>query len=62
MKIKRGSLGGAAVQGKIYAVGGGNGVNNFAEVEMYDPGTDSWMAAPPMLDKVGAHSCDCSSI
>lgn len=42
------------MQGKIYAVGGGNGVNNFADVEMYDPATDKWLSAPPMLDKVRA--------
>jgi hypothetical protein len=47
----RNHLAGAAVAGKIYAVGGqrgdmGNGLD-LAEVDVYDPATESWSPAAP---------------
>ena len=35
---------GAAVNGKIYAIGGFNGVVNSARVDAYDPATNTWQA------------------
>jgi len=43
MPTPRWSLSTAVVNGKIYAVGGGDGVNSFSTVEMYDPITDTWI-------------------
>jgi N-acetylneuraminic acid mutarotase len=54
MPTARGALAIGVIDGKIYAVGGGNavgrgswghGVNSF---ERYDPVTDTWQALPPM--------------
>ena len=36
--------GGAAVNGKIYAIGGYNGVSNSARVDAYDIATNTWQA------------------
>lgn len=35
---------GAAVNGKIYAVGGYNGLVNSARIDAYDPATNTWQA------------------
>jgi N-acetylneuraminic acid mutarotase len=43
MPTARSSFGVAVVDGKIYAIGGFNGSNNYLAVnEMYDPETDTW--------------------
>lgn len=52
MAIKRGSLGGATVRGKIYALGGGNGASSFNDTECYDPIVGIWTPSTKMLEKV----------
>lgn len=49
---KNGSLGGATVNDKIYAVGGGNGVECYSAVEMLDFDIGSWIPTRSMLQKV----------
>lgn len=38
--------------GKIFAIGGGNGVDCFSEVELFDLYIGSWTYCQPMLEKV----------
>lgn len=52
MKTQRGSLGGVTVGERIYAVGGGNGMASFSEVECFDPHLASWLPCTSMLEKV----------
>jgi len=49
---KKGSLSGAALYGKIFAVGGGNGVDCFQDVEMLDFDIGRWIPTRSMLSKV----------
>lgn len=49
---KKGSIAGASIHGKIYAIGGGNGVECFAEVELFDINVARWMPTRSMLEKV----------
>jgi N-acetylneuraminic acid mutarotase len=52
----RNHLGGAAVGGKVYAVGGqflGDQTGNVQTVEVYDPRTDSWQEVAPVPTPVG---------
>ncbi len=44
----RGGLGVTTLRGKIFAVGGYNGRDNLAAVEVYDPGLDQWTSAAPL--------------
>jgi len=49
MPTPRCGFGVAVVDGKIYAIGGYNGSNNYLAVnEMYDPATDTWTTKQPM--------------
>lgn len=52
MGMKRGSLGGATVRGRIYAVGGGNGAISFDDTECYDPVLGTWIPSQKMHEKV----------
>lgn len=52
MAIKRGSLGGATVRDKIYALGGGNGAISFDDTECYDPIIGIWTSSSKMLERV----------
>ena len=52
MAIKRGSLGGATVHDKIYALGGGNGAIGFDDTECYDPIISTWASSAKMLERV----------
>lgn len=52
MAIKRGSLGGATVREKIYALGGGNGSTSFNDTECFDPIVGTWTASTKMLERV----------
>lgn len=49
---EKGSLAGAALNGKIFALGGGNGVECFSDVEMFDLHVGRWISARSMLEKV----------
>lgn len=48
MPTARNALAAAAVNGKIYAMGGWTGTENTATVERYDPATDTWTEVRPM--------------
>ncbi|KAI4306898.1 hypothetical protein L6164_030138 [Bauhinia variegata] len=49
---KRGSLAGISLNEKIYAIGGGDGVECFSEVEMFDLDVGRWIPSrTKMLDK-----------
>lgn len=54
LKEKKGSLAGAALKDKIFVLGGGNGIECFSEVEMYDPQVGRWMNTQSMLLKVNS--------
>jgi N-acetylneuraminic acid mutarotase len=53
----RNHLGGAALDGRIYGVGGQHGADdtwgNSATVSVYDPGTDAWTAGPSLPEPRG---------
>ena len=49
---KNGSLAGATVKDKIYALGGGNGVDCHSAVEMLDFDVGAWIPTRSMLQKV----------
>lgn len=49
---KKGSLSGAAAQNKLYAIGGGNGINVFSDVEMFDPILGRWIPVQSMHERV----------
>ncbi|KAL8036779.1 hypothetical protein ABFX02_12G181000 [Erythranthe guttata] len=51
MNKEKGSLAGAALNGKIFALGGGNGTECFSDVEMFDPYVGRWICARSMLQK-----------
>ncbi|PNX83764.1 kelch-like protein, partial [Trifolium pratense] len=51
MNRKKGSLSGAALNDKIFAVGGGNGLESFSDVEMLDFDIGRWIPTRSMLDK-----------
>jgi N-acetylneuraminic acid mutarotase len=48
MPTARNALAAAAVNGKIYAMGGWTGTEVTAKVERYDPATDTWTEVRPM--------------
>lgn len=49
---EKGSLAGVSLNGKIFAIGGGNGCECFSEVEMFDPALGRWINSQPMFEKV----------
>lgn len=40
------------MHGRIFAIGGGNGVECFSEVELFDLYIGTWVFSQPMLEKV----------
>ncbi|GAB2270631.1 hypothetical protein Dimus_005512 [Dionaea muscipula] len=48
---KKGSLTGASLTGKIFAIGGGDGKECFSEVEMLDPNIGKWITTRSMLEQ-----------
>ncbi|KAL6529128.1 hypothetical protein OROHE_014872 [Orobanche hederae] len=48
---KKGSMAGASLYETIFAMGGGNGVECFSEVELLDLNIGSWMSTQSMLEK-----------
>lgn len=49
---KKGSLAGTVLHEKIFAIGGGNGIDCFSEVEIFDPNVGRWIFTKSMLFKV----------
>ena len=49
---KKGRLSGAALNDKLFVVGGGNGVDSFSDVEMLELDIGRWIPTHSMLDKV----------
>lgn len=49
---KKGNLAACTLNGKIYAIGGGDGSQCFSDVEMFDPALGKWVNNQPMLKKV----------
>jgi len=52
LNAKKGSLAGAALGEKIFALGGGNGQDCFSDVEMLDFDIGKWICTRSMLQKV----------
>ncbi|CAA6661842.1 unnamed protein product [Spirodela intermedia] len=46
-----GSLAGVTLSGKVFAIGGGNGVESFSDVEMIDPILGRWIKHQSMIQK-----------
>lgn len=59
---ERGSLAGAALNNKIFAMGGGKAMEFFSDVEMYDPFVGRWIPSRSMLQKVLVYSLTPESI
>lgn len=55
LKRQKGSLAGVSLNDQIFAIGGGNGVECFSEVEMLDLDVGSWIQTPSMRHKVFFH-------
>ncbi|XP_042027957.1 kelch-like protein 8 isoform X2 [Salvia splendens] len=51
---KKGSMAGASMYDTIFTLGGGNGVEFFSEVELFDLHIGSWLSTEPMLEKRSA--------
>lgn len=49
---EKGSLAGATIDNKIFAIGGGNGIESFSDVEMLDLDIGRWISTRSMLQKV----------
>ena len=56
MSTARSTVATCVVDGKIYAIGGWDGVRPLAAVEVYDPVTDTWTKKAPMPTARGALS------
>lgn len=52
LKERKGSLAGAALGGKIFSIGGGNGIQCFSDVEMLDLILGRWISTRSMQQKV----------
>ncbi|KAK3029499.1 hypothetical protein RJ639_037520, partial [Escallonia herrerae] len=48
---EKGSLAGGSVNGKIFALGGGNSVESFSDVEMFDLDVGGWILTRSMQEK-----------
>lgn len=49
---KKGSLAGVSLNNTIFAIGGGNGVECFSEVEMFELDAGRWIQTPSMRHEV----------
>lgn len=56
LKHAKGSLAGATLNDKIFAIGGGDGSAVFSEVEMFDPALGRWIDSVSMRQKVWSRS------
>lgn len=48
----KGSLAGATLNNKIFALGGGNGLESFSDVEMLDLDVGRWISTRSMSEQV----------
>lgn len=53
MNTKRSRVALVANMGKLWAIGGYDGVSNLSTVEVYDPKTNTWTFAEPMCAHEG---------
>ena len=53
MNTPRSTVGVAVLQNKLYAVGGRDGSSCLNSVEVYDPHTNKWCLASPMVKRRG---------
>ena len=53
MNVMRSRVALVANMGKLWAIGGYDGVSNLPTVEVYDPCTDSWSFVAPMCAHEG---------
>lgn len=51
---KKGGLAGISLNEKIFAIGGGDGVYCFSEVELFDLDVGRWIPTQSMLNKVSS--------
>jgi N-acetylneuraminic acid mutarotase len=56
MSMARYGLAAAAVDGKLYAMGGYDGQNRLSSVERYDPAKNEWVAMASMALNTGTTS------
>jgi N-acetylneuraminic acid mutarotase len=54
MSTARGGPAAAAIDGKLYVMGGHDGQNWLSSVELYDASTNAWEAVAPMSTARGA--------
>lgn len=57
LREKKGSLAAATTHNKIFAMGGGNGIDCFSDVEMLDLDVGRWIRTQSMLQKVKIVVC-----
>ena len=57
LKKRNNNLSGATLKDKIFTMGGGNGTEYLAEVEMYDPQVGRWIPSQSMRQKVNSIPC-----
>lgn len=54
--MAKGSLGGVNIGNKLFAIGGGNGIESFSDVEMLDLDLGRWICTRSMLQRVNGVS------
>lgn len=52
LKRRKGSVASVSLEDKMLAVGGGDGVECFSEVEIFDPNVGRWIPTQSMCNKV----------
>lgn len=56
MTTARSTVGVAVLNGRLYAVGGRDGLSCLNSMECYDPHTNKWTATCPMLKRRGGEN------
>ena len=59
MNTPRSTVGVAVLDHKLYAVGGRDGSSCLNSVEVFDPHTNKWSSAAPMVKRRGGKSVCC---
>lgn len=52
LNLAKGSLGGVSIGNKLFAIGGGNGIESFPDVEMLDLDLGRWICTRSMQQRV----------